>query len=124
MVTTAKQKIRGCLTPFHFYEKPWFIPNLLHKQIFGITKGVAQFNVSLGRFGSIGLPLPPMADQHHVATEVDRRLPLLRKTEAHVDADLQRAERLRQSILANSFAGKLVKEYQRATQIHRLALQG
>lgn len=81
--------------------------DLAHKQILGITKGVAQLKVSLGRFGSIGFPLPPLAEQHRIVAEVDRRLTLLRATEAQVNANLQRAERLRQSILAQAFSGRL-----------------
>ncbi|MCL5979575.1 MAG: restriction endonuclease subunit S [Gammaproteobacteria bacterium] len=80
--------------------------DLVHKQILGITKGVAQLKVSLGRFGSIGFPLPPFTEQHRIVAEVDRRLSLLRETEAQVDANLQRAERLRQSILSQAFASK------------------
>ncbi|MHB0889094.1 restriction endonuclease subunit S [Acidithiobacillus sp.] len=79
----------------------------VHNQILGITKGVAQLKVSLGRFSSIGLPLPPITEQHRIVAEVDRRLSLIRTTEAQVDANLHRAERLRQSILAQAFSGRL-----------------
>lgn len=79
----------------------------VHNQILGITKGVAQLKVSLGRFSSIGLPLPPITEQHRIVAEVDRRLSLQREAEAQVDANLHRAERLRQSILAQAFSGRL-----------------
>ena len=52
------------------------------------------------------LGIPPMPEQHRIVAEVDRRLSLLRATEAQVDANLQRAERLRQSVLSRAFAGK------------------
>ncbi len=80
----------------------------VHKQILGITKGVAQLKVSLGRFSSIGLPLPPLSEQHRIVAEVDRRLSFLRDTESQVAANLQRAGRLRQSILSRSFSGELI----------------
>jgi type I restriction enzyme S subunit len=51
------------------------------------------------------LALPPIAEQHRIVDEVDRHLSLLRETEAQVDANLQRAGRLRQSILSRAFAG-------------------
>ncbi|MHB1175939.1 MAG: restriction endonuclease subunit S [Sulfuriferula sp.] len=86
--------------------------DLAQKQILGITKGVAQLKVSLGRFGSIGLPLPPMAEQHRIVAEVDRRLSLLRETEAQVVANLQRAERLRKSVLASVFSYGLYADEQ------------
>ncbi len=56
------------------------------------------------------LPFPPLAEQHRIVTEVDRRLSILRETEAQVEANLQRAERLRQSILAAAFSGQLVSD--------------
>jgi type I restriction enzyme S subunit len=55
------------------------------------------------------LSVPPEIEQHRIVAEVDRRLSLLRETEAQVDANLQRAERMRQSVLASAFGGKLVK---------------
>ena len=54
------------------------------------------------------ISLPPQAEQHRIVAEVDRRLSLLRETETQVDADLQRAERLRHSILEGAFSGRIV----------------
>lgn len=53
---------------------------------------------------SIPLPLPPLAEQHRIVAEVDRRLSLIREVEAEVDVNLKRAQRLRQTILAKSFS--------------------
>ena len=44
----------------------------------------------------------------HRRAEVDRRLSLLREAEAQVDANLQRAGRLRQSVLGAAFSGRLI----------------
>ncbi|MHB8249313.1 MAG: restriction endonuclease subunit S [Acidithiobacillus sp.] len=79
--------------------------DLVHKQILGITKGVAQLKVSLGRFGSIGLPLPPLAEQNRIVAEVDRRLSLIGEVEFQINANLLRTERLRQSVLRSAFSG-------------------
>ncbi|HQS82480.1 MAG TPA: restriction endonuclease subunit S [Thiobacillus sp.] len=49
------------------------------------------------------VPLPPLAEQNRIVAEVDLRLSVLRETEAQVDANLQRAVRLRQSILSWAF---------------------
>ena len=96
----------------NFVSVPFFMyaieAELVHKQILGITKGVAQLKISLGRFRSIGLPLPPLAEQHRIVAEVERRLSILCETEAQVEANLQRAERLRQAILGKAFSGQLV----------------
>jgi type I restriction enzyme S subunit len=56
----------------------------------------------------ITVPLPSTPEQNRIVAEVDRRLSLLRVTEAQVDANLQRAERLRQSILNRAFSGGLL----------------
>lgn len=52
----------------------------------------------------LSLALPPLAEQHRIVAEVDRRLSVIKETEAQVDANLQRAERLRQSILTGAFS--------------------
>ena len=80
--------------------------DLVHKQILGITKGVAQLKVSLGRFGSIAFPLPPLTEQHRIVAEVDRRLSLAKEAEAQVDANLKRAQVLRGAVLSNAFQNK------------------
>ena len=50
------------------------------------------------------VPLPPLAEQHRIVAEADRRLSLIRGAEAQVGANLARAKRLRQSILQAAFA--------------------
>jgi type I restriction enzyme S subunit len=61
-------------------------------------------SINLTKLSAFPVPLPPLAEQHRIVAEVDRHLSLLRATEAQVDANLQRAERLRQSILSRAFA--------------------
>ena len=63
-----------------------------------------QSNLTLELCRALPLPLPPLPEQHRVVAEVDRRLSLLRDTEAQVDANLRRAGRLRQSILSKAFS--------------------
>ena len=70
-------------------------------------------NLTQKRFKELLVPLPPLVEQKRIVAEVDRRLSLIREKEAQVDANLQRAERLRQSILAKAFAGLLVQESSR-----------
>ena len=49
------------------------------------------------------LSVPPLAEQHRIVAEADRRLSLIRVAEAQVAANLARAQRLRQSILQAAF---------------------
>jgi type I restriction enzyme S subunit len=64
---------------------------------------VARANFSLEDIREMPLALPPRGEQDRIVAEVDSRLSLVRESEAQVDANLRRAERLRQSILVRSF---------------------
>ena len=56
------------------------------------------------------VPVPPLAEQRRIVAEVERRLSVVQQAEAAVEANLTRAERLRQSILKQAFSGKLVPQ--------------
>ena len=49
--------------------------------------------------------LPPLAEQHRIVAEIDRRLSIARGVEAQVDANLKRAQALRQAVLTKAFGG-------------------
>ena len=49
------------------------------------------------------LELPSLEEQHRIVAEVDRRLSIARGVEAQVDANLKRAQALRQAVLAKAF---------------------
>jgi type I restriction enzyme S subunit len=59
---------------------------------------------------SIVISLPPLAEQEQIVAEVEQRLSIVSKLELIVEANLKRAERLRQSILREAFAGRLVPQ--------------
>lgn len=54
------------------------------------------------------VPLPPASEQHRIVAEVERRLSVAQEVEGIVAAGLRRAERLRQSLLKQAFAGRLM----------------
>jgi type I restriction enzyme S subunit len=54
------------------------------------------------------VPLPPLAEQQAVVPEVERRLSVIDELEATVEANLTRADRLRQSVLSQAFSGRLI----------------
>jgi len=58
----------------------------------------------LGEIRAIALPIPPAAEQVRIVAEVDRHLSIIREVEAEVDANLQRAQSLRQATLAKAFS--------------------
>ncbi|MBI3869300.1 MAG: restriction endonuclease subunit S [Verrucomicrobia bacterium] len=53
------------------------------------------------------IPLPPLAEQTRIVAEVERRLSVVEELESVVSANLQRATRLRNSILQKAFTGGL-----------------
>ena len=67
-------------------------------------------NIGQERIREIRFPLPPLAEQHRIVAEVERRLSVIQQAEATVEGSLARAERLRQSILKQAFSGKLVPQ--------------
>ena len=75
-----------------------------------IRTTAGQAGISGGDLRNIPFPLPPLAEQHRIIAEVERRLSVIDELEASVDANLKRAERLRQSILKRAFEGKLVPQ--------------
>jgi type I restriction enzyme S subunit len=60
--------------------------------------------LSTGKVARLPIPVPPVPDQHRIVAEVDRRLSIVREVEAEVDANLKRAQALRQAVLARAFS--------------------
>ena len=75
----------------------------------GVNQGAAQPNLNTTIIKGINVPLPPLAEQTRIVAEVERRLSVVEELEAVVSANLQRATRLRQSILQKAFTGELVR---------------
>jgi type I restriction enzyme, S subunit len=73
-----------------------------------VGSGVKHLRV--GDVERMPIPLPPLSEQHRIVAELDRRLSLVREVEAEVDANLKRAQALRQAVLATAFAEKPRRE--------------
>ncbi len=68
----------------------------------------AGFNTNLLAY--LDVPLPPLAEQRRIVAEAERRLSVIDELETLVEANVKRAERLRQAILKRAFEGKLVPQ--------------
>ncbi len=75
-----------------------------------VSQQVGQANVNGTKLQTFLFPLPPDAEQKRILGEIDRRLSIIDEQEMQIDADLKRAERLRQAILNRAFEGKLVAQ--------------
>ncbi|NOT55652.1 MAG: hypothetical protein HOP18_13715 [Deltaproteobacteria bacterium] len=64
-------------------------------------------SISMTKLKGLPVPIPPPAEQTRIVAEVERRLSVVEELEAVVSANLQRATRLRQSILQKAFTGEL-----------------
>jgi type I restriction enzyme S subunit len=69
----------------------------------GFAKAVAQPSLSMGTIRLIPVAVPPLLEQRRIITELDRCLSIVGEVDAEVDTDLKRAERLRQSVLADAY---------------------
>jgi type I restriction enzyme S subunit len=66
--------------------------------------------ISLSDLREFRLPLPPLAEQDHIADAVSRHFSVIEATEAASTRDSARCVRLRQSILKWAFEGKLADQ--------------
>jgi len=75
-----------------------------------VSQQVGQANVNGTKLQALSVPLPPSNEQNKIVTEVENKFSIIIGIEKEVDLNLKRADRLRQSILAKAFSGRLVGE--------------
>ena len=64
----------------------------------------------MSKLKGLPVPIPPPTEQTRIVEEVERRLSVVEELESVVTANLQRATRLRQSILQKAFTGRLTPD--------------
>jgi len=75
-----------------------------------IGSGNNQKALNKSRVESISYPLIPLEEQQEILAELESRLSICDQLEADIEANLKKAEALRQSILKQAFEGKLVPQ--------------
>lgn len=83
---------------------------VVQRQIQKISKGVAQQKVTLAGFKKIVLPLPPREEQDQINAMVHELFDEVSSMALNCQSELTRSAALRQSILKDAFAGKLVPQ--------------
>ena len=110
-----------CIHQNHVFRARLYLAELSPKLVswWGNSFGQAYFlregkqttnlaSLNLTKLSAFPIPLPPAAEQEQIVVEVERRLSILEKLEAAVEANLTRADRLRQAVLKQAFAGELL----------------
>jgi type I restriction enzyme S subunit len=86
----------------------WYANTFGQKFFFDEGKHTTNLaSISMSKLKGLPIPIPPAAEQKRIVEEVERRLSVIDEMESTVSANLQRATRLRQSILQKAFAGEL-----------------
>ena len=73
------------------------------------TTNLASINKPV--LSNFPVPVAPLSEQQEILTRLESQFAVINHLEAEITDSLQRLERLRQSILAKAFSGKLVPQY-------------
>ena len=66
--------------------------------------------INLGDVGKISIPIPSLSEQQRIVEEIEKRFAVADELEKAVNDGLEKAEKLKQSILKKAFEGKLVAQ--------------
>lgn len=72
--------------------------------------GAGKPGLNLTNVREVPIGLPPFAEQQQIVAKVEARTTAIDHLEVELDRQFTRADRLRQSILANAFCGRLVSQ--------------
>ena len=76
-------------------------------RLWAFAPATAQKNINLDTLENLIVPYCSIDEQRYVISEIESRMSVCDSIEQTVDAALQQAEAMRQSILKNAFEGKL-----------------
>lgn len=79
-------------------------------QISDLCKGTTRAFLNQEILSSIAFPIPPLAEQQEILSQLDERLSWVTSIERQVASTLRMLPALRQSILSDAFSGKLVPQ--------------
>ena len=96
----------GLANQFKDYVKLFFQKN--YDDLRRLSSGGVQPNLNLGLIKETKVPLPSMSEQLKICGEVEQELSVIAELESQLSADIARAGRLRQSILARAFSDQLI----------------
>lgn len=92
----------------HMVINSKFSRKYFEKRATGTAGSMPKINQST--IVNLPIPLPPLAEQNRIVSEIERRFSVIDQIEKTIDQSLNQAEKLRQSILKKAFEGKLVPQ--------------
>jgi type I restriction enzyme S subunit len=96
----------------HYLNYYWNSPEGTRRVTDVAASTTGLYTLSVGKISRLPVPLPPLTEQEQIVAELEQRLSVMSELEASVEASLKRAERERQSILREAFAGRLAPQNQ------------
>lgn len=67
------------------------------------STSAGQYNISQSALATAAIPVPPLEEQHRIASEVERCFSIVREVESEVDVNLLRAMSMQRAVLARFF---------------------
>ena len=80
-----------------------FFMRIAREELDRFAPATAQKNINLAILERVAVPVPPQTERERIVAEVDRRLSIVGEVEADINANLKRAQALRQTVLAKAF---------------------
>lgn len=90
---------------YHFFKSPYF-SNYLSNVVFWAAMPAINF----WSLKNLQIPLPPLPRQHEIVEHLDRVFTQTAELRSSYQAQIRDLETLRQSLLEEAFAGRLVSE--------------
>lgn len=81
------------------------------------SSGTSAGNYNLGRMRSFEIPLPPIAEQQAIVSQVEKLLAIVGELEKQIAERKSQAEEFMQSVLREAFEGKSEKTDNRLTEV-------
>lgn len=87
----------------------YYMNSIIKTRVASRRVGIALTHFNTQSLASMPIPVPPFAEQKKIAEEVESCLSIAEEIGVTIEANLKRAERLRQSILKKAFSGDLTE---------------
>ncbi len=81
----------------------YYMNSVVETRVASGKVGVALTHFNTQSVAEMPIPFPPLVEQNRIVTEVDRHFSIVDELETQININLQRGERLRQTILQQAF---------------------